>query len=120
MKLLQDLIAKFRHSFNGLKVLLKEDRSIQGHLIISIVVITVFLYLRISLLDWLIVLNAMTLVIVSEVLNSSIETLSDVVSPHLDEKIRKVKDIAAAAVLIASLYALIVGILLLIKYGGNI
>ena len=49
-----------------------------------------------------------------EIFNSSIEDLADVVCPERDERIKKVKDLAAAAVLVSAIAALIIGLIVFI------
>jgi diacylglycerol kinase len=49
------------------------------------------------------------IVFLTELLNSSVETLADFVDPQWNEQIRKAKDYAAAAVLISAIIAVVVG-----------
>lgn len=68
--------------------------------------------LSISLLEWISILIAIGLVFSLELINSSIESLADFTSPEKNEQIKKVKDLAAAGVLIASLTALCIGLII--------
>ncbi|PKP16473.1 MAG: diacylglycerol kinase, partial [Bacteroidetes bacterium HGW-Bacteroidetes-22] len=64
---------------------------------------------RITQGEWLAVILSIVAVIAAEAFNTSIEKLTDIVSPEFNREAGKVKDIAAAAVLIISLGALVVG-----------
>ena len=63
------------------------------------------------MLEWVAVAFAIGLVFSGEIFNSAIEDLSDVVCPERDDRIKKVKDLAAAAVLVNAITALAVGLL---------
>lgn len=90
------------------------ERNVQLHfLAIACVVILGFL-LDISSFEWLTILLFFALVISMELINTAIEKLSDVVQPEKDMRIGVIKDISAAAVLWASIMALIAGFLIFI------
>lgn len=67
----------------------------------------VALWMDVSLLP---VLLVSALVIVAEILNTSIERVVDLASPHHDEGARFAKDVAAGAVLVAAGFAVVVGL----------
>ena len=100
-----------RHAFNGAGVLLKEEHNARVHLVATLVVIVLALVLGASRVDWMILTLAVTAVWVTEALNTCVENLCDLASEEFDPRIGKIKDIAAAAVLIASAGALICGLL---------
>ena len=64
-----------------------------------------------SLIEWSIILTQIGLVWAAEVFNTALEKLVDLVSPEFNPKAGAIKDIAAAAVLITSIMATIIGIL---------
>ena len=65
------------------------------------------------------VVLCIALVLISETFNTAIEKLCDALHPQYDEKIGQVKDLCAGAVLLASLYAALQALLILIKYTGE-
>lgn len=105
-------LKSFSYAFNGLKILLKEEHNARIHLTIAILVVIVGFVLKISLLEWMGILLSMAFVFSLELINSSIENLADFVSPEKQELIKKAKDLAAAAVLIAAFFSVIVGLLI--------
>ncbi len=71
-------------------------------------------YFNISLLEWMAVAFSCGLVLMAELFNTALERLADVVQPESDPKIKRVKDVAAAGVLVAALTAATVGTLIFI------
>lgn len=84
------------------------------HLFATIVAIALSFYLKISGLEWIAILSVISAVFVAEILNSAIEKLADLVSPDYHPKIKIVKDLAAAAVLVSAFLAIAVGFIVFV------
>lgn len=97
------------YAFNGLKILFKEEHNARIHCIITIIIITAGFLLNISNTEWLIVCVLVALVFSLEIMNSAIENLCDHITPQRNNTIKKIKDLAAAAVLVASAISIICG-----------
>ena len=104
-------LKSFTYAYNGLKVLLREEHNSRIHLFATVCVVVAGVLLKISLLEWVAVAFAVGLVFSGEIFNSAVEDLSDVVCPERDERIKKVKDLAAAAVLVNAITAAVIGFL---------
>ena len=102
-------LQSFKYAFNGLKFFFVNDHNGRVHLFIAILAIGLSFYLHLSSTEWIAILSVISAVFVAEIINSSIEKLADVVSPKIHPKIKIVKDLAAAAVLVAAFLALAVG-----------
>jgi len=109
-----DRIKSFKYAFHGLKQFFSYDHNGRVHLFAAIIAIGLSFYLKLSSLEWIAILGVISAVIVSEILNSAIEKLADVVSPAIHPKIKMVKDLAAAAVLVAAFLAVAVGAIIFI------
>jgi diacylglycerol kinase (ATP) len=109
-----DRFKSFKHAFNGIRLFFVEGHNARIHLLAAILVVVMSFYFNISLLEWLAIIFAIAIVWMAEMINTAIETLSDVVSPAYHPKIKIVKDIAAGAVLVAAVAAVIVGLLIFI------
>lgn len=83
-------------------------------MVAAIIAIGLSFYLNISDYEWVAILSVISAVFVAEILNSAIEKLADVVSPEYHPKIKVVKDLAAAAVLVAAFLAVAVGAIVFI------
>lgn len=88
------------------------ENNARIHLLASIVVILTGIYVELSAQEWLWIALAIALVWILEAINTAIEALVDLASPDFHPLAGKAKDIAAAAVLIASIFAVIVGIII--------
>lgn len=109
------LVNKFINAWRGMRILVK-DKSVLIQIVIMCMVIAVCAYLSITVVEWCIILLCCALVIVSESVNTMIEYLCDIVQPEYDERIKKIKDGSAGFVLIASIFALIIGCIILKGY----
>ncbi|MFZ4800127.1 MAG: diacylglycerol kinase family protein [Bacteroidia bacterium] len=107
-------ILSFIPAFKGLFWLFKNEANAQVHLIATIVVIIAGFYFKIDQKDWLFLCFAIGLVISAEALNTSIEKLVDLLHPQKHAQAGLVKDLAAAGVLVASMLAVIIGVLVFV------
>ncbi len=112
--LIKDRVRSFKYAFKGLAVLLKTEHNARIHVVIAILVIIACYLLKIEKWEWISIFLAIGLVFITELLNTALENLADVISPGLHEKIGFAKDLAAGAVLVAAIIALIIGCLVFI------
>ena len=103
----------FVYAGRGLRWLVQDEHNAWLHLAASAGVIVAGLALHISLDDWRWLVLAIALVWVTEAINTAVEELCDRISPEFDRSIGRVKDLAAGAVLAASIAAAVVGLLTL-------
>ena len=108
---LKDRMRSFSYAFSGIGVLLKREHNARIHLVILIIVIIAGIILKIPASGWIAIVFAAGLVFISECFNTAIESLSDVVSPENNNKIKITKDVAAAGVLISAIVSVIIGII---------
>lgn len=104
----------FQYAFNGLLILMKEEINAIIHVFLSLIVIVLGISLKISLMEWMILIAIIGFVISLEIINSAIENLANIVSPLRHPIIKKVKDLSAAAVLFYAFIALIIGLMIFI------
>lgn len=107
-------LKSFGYAFNGLKILFKEEFNARIHFIISILVIILGFILKLELHEWIYISLCIGFVFVLEIINSSIENLCDLISIEQNEKIKRIKDLSAAAVLIGAITAATVGLIIFI------
>ena len=104
-------LKSFTFAFNGLKILVQEEHNAWLHIAVTVCVTIAGFLLHISLMEWIAVTLCVGLVFALELVNSAIENIADFVSPEKNEIIKKVKDLSAAAVLIAAICSVIVGLI---------
>ena len=100
-------------ALQGIKTLLKGEHNTWIHLAATFVVIVAAFLFNVSILSWFMLIVAIALVWILEAINTAIEFLVDLASPDYHPLAKKAKDVAAAAVLFASILAVILGILVL-------
>jgi len=93
----------------------KTQRNMKYHFIAAVAVLTVSLFLPISMLEFVVLALSITLVLFAEMINTSIEYTIDLIHEQYHPLARIVKDAAAGAVLIASLGSMVMGYLILSK-----
>jgi diacylglycerol kinase (ATP) len=93
-------------AMRGLRLSWRSESSFRTHIAIALVVLIATAIIQPEPLWWALLAIAIALVVGAELLNSAIERLADHVQPQFDEQIKAVKDVAAAAVLIASVAAI--------------
>jgi len=103
---------RFSHAFRGWYVFWKTTRNLKIHLFIAFLVIIAGFYFSVSVYEWLALIFAIILVLVSEAFNTALEIDMDLTSPQYHPFARDTKDVAAGAVLIASLGAILIGLLI--------
>jgi diacylglycerol kinase len=109
MNQLNNWLNSFKHAFNGL-ILAISERHIRVHIAASILITCIGYLLDTSTIEWLFICSAIALVFVSELINTCIESLCDIITLEYSPFIKKIKDIAAASVLISAIYAIAVAI----------
>lgn len=111
---LQSLNNAFKNAFNGLKYVFITQRNAKIHLLISLLVILCGVFFRISSIQWVAIVIVIGLVWAAECMNTGVEKLTDLASPEYHILARVAKDCAAAAVLMASITAIVVGVIIFI------
>lgn len=102
-------IKSFRYAFEGIITMLKEEHNSRIHLVAAIFAVVAGFLLDISLKEWALIVIVSGFVFLAELVNSAIELMADKIDPRTDPEIKKIKDYAAAGVLIAALVSMIVG-----------
>jgi len=115
-------LASFRFAFKGIVEFFRSQHNARIHLLCALGAVALGLWLEIAALQWCVVAFCIAAVFAAELVNTAIEYLTDLVSPGYNEKAGKVKDLAAAAVLVVSIAALICAAFiflppLLVKFG---
>jgi diacylglycerol kinase (ATP) len=114
----QRFVQRLGHAWRGLMGAVRQERSLRTHLGVLGVVIGVLGYRGASALWWALILLAAGVVLVAELLNTALEALADRLHPERHPEIGFAKDVAAGAVLMASLMAAAIGLIWLLEGQG--
>lgn len=101
----------FKHAFDGLIHNLKTQPNFRFHLLATICVILLGIYFSISSIEWLILVFTINMVLVAEMVNTSIESMVDLITLERREDAKTAKDVSAGMVLVSSFLAVVVGAL---------
>jgi len=103
----------FRFAFHGWGYVLKTQRNAWIHSLIATLVILMGLWLGLTPQDWAVLVITIAMVFTAEFINTAIEAVVDLASPTHHPLAKVGKDVGAAAVLVAALAAILVGLLIL-------
>lgn len=106
------LADSFIYAWRGLMYALVSQRNMKIHLLAAVVVLLAGFLLRITLLEWALVLITIGMVITAEIINTAIECVVDLVTREMQPLARKAKDSAAGAVLLAAGFSVIIGLII--------
>jgi len=106
-------VQSFGHAFRGWGYVLRTQKNTWIHSLLTTAVIVLAFWLRLSAQDWAILLLAIVIVWAAEFFNTAIEAAVDLASPSEHPLAKIGKDVAAAAVLIAALTSILIGLLIL-------
>ncbi|MFC6288689.1 diacylglycerol kinase family protein [Levilactobacillus angrenensis] len=103
------------HAWDGLRALFHYERNFRKHLAVGSLAVIAGLILRLTLNEWLWLVLAIFLVLIAETLNTIVEAVVDlVVGQHYHDLAKRAKDVAAGGVLMAAIFAVIVGALVML------
>ncbi|MGX7198100.1 diacylglycerol kinase family protein [Enterococcus olivae] len=97
-------------ALTGIKTVYKDERNMRSHTIVGILVILLGFLFRLNQQEWLWILFSIFMMLIMEIINTAFENVVDMVTDkHFHPLGKKIKDMAAGAVLITSFFALLVG-----------
>ncbi len=106
----------FKYAWFGVKHVFKHEQNFRFHIFISLIVILFSIFvLHFSFLELSITFICIALVLVTEIVNTAIENTWDHLEPNHHPVVKTVKDMMAAAVLIASFFSAIIWVLLILN-----
>jgi diacylglycerol kinase len=114
MHILKTHTISFINAFKGIWTALITQANIRIHFVIGSVVLFLSVYLQISSEHVIDLVLAISMVMLAEMVNTSLEFMSDAVTQEHNENIKMAKDVAAGAVLFTAIFAAIIGIFIFI------
>ena len=111
---LKRLIHSFGYASRGIVTVYKTEQNILIHTIMAILVIALSFYLKISNLEFCIIVLAIGLVIALEIINTALEYTIDMAMPNIHPMAKMAKDAASGAVLISAITSIVIGLIIFI------
>lgn len=104
----------FKYAFNGIKICINNEQNMLIHFTMATLVIVFSIIFKISVLEWMLCLLMIALVLASELINTSIEAICDLVTTKENKNVKIAKDTAAGAVLIFSIASALIGLMIFV------
>lgn len=105
----------FKYAKNGMIHAFISENNFNYHFLGALLVVVLGGIMNLDYLEWIVIVFCIGLVFISELFNTAIEKLTDLISPDFNKKAGLIKDISAAGVLMASIIATISGIILFVS-----
>jgi diacylglycerol kinase len=106
---------KFRVAFRGVKMGIRGHSSFAVHFFFTALVLAAAVILRCGVLEWCLLLGCIGMVLTAELFNSAVETLFRGLDEATRERVWPCLDIAAGGVLLASLFAAVIGTIVFVR-----
>ena len=100
------------HALDGIEYAINHERNIKIEIFLAIISSILGFILKISIIEWIVIILLIALIISLELINTSIERCVDLVTKDYHDLAKVSKDMAAGAVLVSSLFSIIVGLLI--------
>lgn len=100
------------HALDGLEYTINHERNFKIELVFAMLVTISSFILKVSLIEWTILVLVISMVLALEMINTAIERCVDLVTKDYKELAKLAKDIAAGAVLITSMFSVVIGIII--------
>ena len=104
----------FGYAFKGIDDVIKHEPNMKIHVVVAILVVIMAFILKVSIIEWIILVLLIGAVLDAEKINTTIENLVDMYTKEYDEKAKIVKDTAAGTVLILAITSAIIGLIIFI------
>ncbi len=109
-------LKSFQYALRGTRFAIAEQMNLKIHSCVAIVVVTAGFYFDVTEGEWLAIVLAIGLVMTTELVNTSIEHIVNLVSPQRQPLAGKIKDISAGAVLVAAITSGVIGLIIFGRY----
>lgn len=113
----KNLRESFRHASDGIRMIIKTERNMKIHLVMTILVILCAVLFKLTPAEKAIVISLCAIVICAELINTAIENTVDISTAVFNMYAKRAKDAAAGAVLVISIGAAIAGLVIFVPYG---
>ncbi len=115
------LFKSFFYAGRGLAKVWRDEQNFRLETVAAAIVVGAGIFWHIRARDWALLFAMISLVLLCEIANSAAEIMSDVLKPRMNHYVGQIKDLMAAAVLLASITALAVGLAIFWPYWfGNV
>jgi diacylglycerol kinase len=113
IEFLRTRLHSFRYAFSGWSFVIRTQRNAWVHILASLAALLLCLWLTIPARDWAVIILTIAMVWTAEFINTALEAVVDLSTPGHHPLAKVGKDVGAAAVLIAAVASIVIGLLIL-------
>lgn len=116
MKSIRHFWSSKSHALAGIAYAIRHEQNFRSQLVLGGVVVLLMIGFKVSAYEAVLLLLTMSLVLVLELFNTAVESLSDIMKPRLNDQVRIAKDVASGMVLLGSMVSFIIGLIIFYPY----
>lgn len=105
-----------KHALDGLGYAIKNEKNFRVEVVIAVVVLLAVYLLKVKNWEAIILILMIMFVLISELTNTVLERVVDILKPRIHPYARLIKDLMAAVVLITSMVSVIIGVIIFYPY----
>lgn len=106
----------FKHALAGLSYMIRTQPNFRIHLVAAVLVLVTAATIKVNRYDWLILFFTIMVVMVAEMINTAIESVTDLLTDKYHVVAKISKDVAAGMVLVCAIFSVIIGVLIIWPY----
>ncbi len=111
-------IISFKHAWDGIVYSFLSQPNFQVHAFFTLLVVCAGRYFSIGSGEWIVLIFTIAMVFVAEMVNTSIECMTDLLTPDYHIAAKRAKDVSAGMVLVTAIFAVIIGAVIFLPYLG--
>src|SRR5665647_478976 len=112
MERIEQFTKSLQYAFRGLGYVIRHEKNFQNELITAILVVFAMIYFNLAKWETVLLFLVIMVVLIMELLNTVMERVVDMLKPSVHPYAKLIKDLMAAAVLVTSILAVVVGIII--------
>jgi diacylglycerol kinase len=112
MERLEQLKKSLQYAFRGLGYVIRHEKNFQNELIVAVMVVIAMVYFDLAKWENVLLFLVIMVTLIMELLNTVMERVVDMLKPSVHPYAKLIKDLMAAAVLVTSILAMVVGIII--------
>jgi undecaprenol kinase len=116
MDRLKSFSKSLKNAFRGLTYVIRHEKNFQNEIFVAILVIIAMIYFRVTSGEMIVLFFVIFWVLTFELFNTVMERVVDILKPRVHPYARLIKDLMAAAVLLSSLLAIVMGLIIFLPY----
>lgn len=109
-------IISFKHAWDGIWYSITTQPNFRVHLFVAFIVIFSAWHFEVTKMEWIVLLLAIALALIAEMLNTAIESVTDILILEFNKHAKTAKDVAAGMVLVSAVCAAIIGFVVFWPY----